>query len=177
MFRKHKHHLLAAISLIITLLATATVCNDNNDPGLHCFSDDECKGFSLKPDMMYLLGISVNETDDVRMYKNGENIACLLGSAAIAKGNQNKRGGLCAWVYNTDNTTTGLQIRPAVTLLLGHCGLCGSAPLDQSANNLATGEVTIGWSDNPQGCSGKCTQWGGSHYGPGDLVPGAHGAA
>lgn len=174
MSRKHTHRL-SAIILLLTLLITATLCNDDGTPGLHCFSDDECKNFDLKADKMYLLGIAIDETDDKRMYKNGENIACLAGYASIAKHNIGmKKGGLCAWVWNTDNTVTGLKIRPAVKILQAHCGWCGSAPLDPSANNLATGEVTIGWSDNPQGCSGKCTEWGGSHFGPGDIVPGAH---
>jgi len=165
MYRTPYIHLFATLALLITLLIAFIACD--SDPGIQCHSDKWCDNF-YDGSQMHSLGTSINETDDARMFKNGENAACLSGTA------NGYSGAICTWVWNTDNTTTGAHIKVVAQTLLHHCKLCGSAPLDQSANILATGELTFGWSWNEEGCDGKCNLWGGSTYGPGDLVPSAH---
>lgn len=169
MYERPCFHLFATLAVLITLLAPFIACGDDGgDPGIHCHTDKWCHGFS-NGGQMYLLETALNETDDARMFKNGENIACLPGGT-----DDGLHGGICAWVWNTDNTTTGAHIKVVTQTLLHHCKQCGSAPLDQSANILANGELTFGWSWDEQGCDGKCNLWGGSTYMPGDIVPSAN---
>lgn len=169
MYRTNYSQFSATLALLIILLTPFIACDDDGgDPGIHCHTDKWCHGFS-NGGQMNLLEISLNQTDDARMFKNGGNIACLRGSTY-----DGLSGGICAWVWNTDNTTTGAHIKVVAQTLLHHCKQCGSAPLDQSANILATGQLTFGWSWNEQACDGECNLWGGSTYEPGDLVPSAH---
>ena len=56
--------------------------------------------------------------------------------------------------------------------ILDHgCKVCGSAPTEESGNDVSTGEVTIGFSFNEGACDGVCNEYGGSDYLPGAFVP------
>ena len=151
--------------LTLLFLTPFVTCN-----GIGCWGSKYCKQFVGYNQNRTLFRESINEAPDSATYQNGQNIACWRGEAY-----NGIQGGLCVWVWDTDNTTTGAVVKDRVQRVWDHgCQKCGAAPIvDDGSNDLSKGQVTVGWSWNENQCSGICNQQGGSDYQAGTINPDA----
>lgn len=155
-------YLLASLTVLLAPLITSTSAE-----GLDCKGAFHCHDFAPTEDLP-LLEVAVNETSDAQTFPNGANIACLPGITE-----KSTDGGICVWMWNTDNTTTGAEVKVLYQRYKAHkCRVCGNVPIDGSANDDSKGQMTVGWSPGTP-CDGVCNASGGSDYLPGNVVPGA----
>lgn len=151
-------HLLT--SLVFLALGSIIASEGQNCKG------NGCSDFS-NPQDISMLDLSLNQSSDTRMFRNGENIACIPGISGNLI-----NGGICIWFWNTQNTSTGADAKQLYPYIRRNCGLCGSTPTNIWKNDVSEGELTIGWSPNTP-CNGPCNESGGSDYLHGVVVPGA----
>ncbi|KAL6719020.1 hypothetical protein ACLMJK_003255 [Lecanora helva] len=137
---------------VLLLLAPLTTCK-----GIGCWGADHCKDFIGFNQDYNVLTKLVDQIPNSATFENGRDIACMGGEVSGSI-----HGGLCVWVWDTDNTTTAAVVKDRVHRIFDHgCKKCGAAPIvDDGSNDLSKGQVTVGWAWNDNRCNGVCDATG-----------------
>ncbi|KAF6783008.1 hypothetical protein CMUS01_16333 [Colletotrichum musicola] len=112
---------------IALILAAAAVIDQAASLGINCRGSNLCGRASTKNAVKHITGYINGEISADRTYNNGEHIACITDGNSIST-----KGGFCAFLQNTKNGATGVEIEELALVLADRkddvCGNCGSVP-------------------------------------------------
>ncbi|KAF4770901.1 hypothetical protein HAV15_012315 [Penicillium sp. str.  len=130
---------------VISLLLPAVTVNAL---GINCRGSAKCSGLWGSDNVASNLKNAIDSIDTNRWYLNGEHIACVGNQAGNG-------GGYCAFLQGTRGANGG-KIKELAHNIPDHgCKMCGSVPYFYPGdNNVADGELTFNYVDNPCNVAG-----------------------